>query len=144
MCIRDRFSPERLVIQIEDNSIVHPVAQKMIYRYRKQGYSIASAGFEFSPRYFGIMDALDYIKVNFGEIDEMHPTNSSLVNIVNIAHSFQKKVIAFKVNTPEAVSYTHLDVYKRQQHRWSINRRRPTHRRRWKLHSRLTCTISRA
>ena len=39
------FSPERLVIQIEDNSIVHPVAQKMIYRYRKQGYSIASAGF---------------------------------------------------------------------------------------------------
>ena len=100
------FSPERLVIQIEDNSIVHPVAQKMIYRYRKQGYSIASAGFEFSPRYFGIMDALDYIKVNFGEIDEMHPTNSSLVNIVNIAHSFQKKVVAFKVNTPEALALT--------------------------------------
>ena len=26
------FSPDRLVIQIEDNSIIHPVAQKMIDR----------------------------------------------------------------------------------------------------------------
>ncbi len=35
------FSPDRLVIQIEDNSIIHPVAQKMIYRYKKQGYKLA-------------------------------------------------------------------------------------------------------
>ena len=50
------FSPDRLVIQIEDNSIIHPVAQKMIYRYKKQGYKLAIRDFEFSPRYFSIME----------------------------------------------------------------------------------------
>ena len=39
------FSPDRLVIQIEDNSIIHPVAQKMIYRYKKQGYKLAIRDF---------------------------------------------------------------------------------------------------
>ena len=54
------FPPEKLVIQIEDNSTVHPLAQKIIYRYKKQGYRIAIKGFEFSSRYFSLLWLLLY------------------------------------------------------------------------------------
>lgn len=96
------FSPDRLVIQIEDNSIIHPVAQKMIYRYKKQGYKLAIRDFEFSPRYFSIMDAVDYVKVNFGRVDNGLLSESSLKNVVDIAHSFGKQVVAYQVNSPAA------------------------------------------
>ncbi len=91
------FPQDQLVIQIEDNSIIHPVAQKIIYRFKKKGYQIALNGFEFLPRYFGIMDAIDIVKVDFSR------NTSSLRNIINIAHSFQKKVVAFNLNTQESV-----------------------------------------
>lgn len=91
------FSPDKLVIQIEDNSIIHPLAQKIIYRYKKQGYQIAVEGFEFSPRYFGILDVVDIIKLNFSD-----PNNPSLTNVVNIGQSFNKEIIAYNVNTQEA------------------------------------------
>lgn len=87
------FSPQKLVIQIEDNSIVHPLAQRVIYRYQKQGYRIAIKGFEFSPRYFGILDAVDIIKVDFG-----NPNDASLGNIINIGTSFKKEIVAYNVN----------------------------------------------
>ena len=38
------FTPSKLVIQIEDSSIVHPLAQRVIYRYKKQGYKVALSG----------------------------------------------------------------------------------------------------
>lgn len=91
------FSPSTLVIQIEDNSIIHPLAQKIIYRYKKQGYRIAVKGFEFSPRYFGILDVVDIIKLDFS-----NPSDPSLANVINIAGSFQKEIVAYNVNTPEA------------------------------------------
>lgn len=91
------FSEKKLVIQIEDNSIVHPLAQKVIYRYKKQGYRIAVKGFEFSPRYFGILDVVDIIKVDFS--NEGDP---SIQNIINIGRSFQKEIVAYNVNTDEA------------------------------------------
>lgn len=90
------FSEKRLVIQIEDNTIVHPVAQRIIYRYKKQGYRIAIKGFEFSPRYFGIMDAVDIVKVDFSS-----PT-SSMKNIVSIAKSFSKEVAAYNIGGAES------------------------------------------
>ena len=65
-----RMFPEKsLVIQIGDDSIVHPVAQKMIYRFKKQGYRIALKDFEFMPRFFGIMDAVDILKVDFSGLE---------------------------------------------------------------------------
>ncbi len=91
------FSPDRLVIQIEDNAIVHPLAQKMIYRYKKQGYRVAIKDFEFSPRYFGIMDAVDIIKVN------LSGDPSSLKNICSIAHSFGKEIAAYGIESEEAL-----------------------------------------
>ncbi len=92
------FSEKKLVIQIDDSIIIHPLAQKIIYRYKKQGYRLALNGFEFSPRYFGIMDVIDIIKVNFSSLDKTAATKT-----INIARSFQKKVVAYQVDSPEAL-----------------------------------------
>ena len=89
------FRQDQLVIQIEDNSIVHPVAQKIVYRFKKQGYKIALKGFEFQSRYFGIMDAVDLIKVDF------QGNRSSLRQIVEVVHGFKKKVVAYNLHTHE-------------------------------------------
>lgn len=89
------FKPGRLVIQIEDSSIIHPQTQKGIYDLRKMGYEVAISNFEFSPRYFGMLDIVDYIKV------DMEKTDVSTKNIIDISKSFNKKVVAINVNTPE-------------------------------------------
>lgn len=89
------FQPDKLVIQIEDNSIIHPLAQKVIYRYKKQGYKIAVKGFEFSPRYFALLDVIDIIKLDVSSAE------TALASIVQIGQSFKKTVIAYNVNTPE-------------------------------------------
>lgn len=91
------FSKDQLIIQVEDNSIIHPLAKKIIYRFKKQGYRIALIGFEFLPRYFGIMDAVDIIKVDFRKND------TTLRNVINVAHNLQKKVVASHLDTPEAL-----------------------------------------
>lgn len=89
------FQPDKLVIQIEDNSTVHPLAQKIIYRYKKQGYRIAIKGFEFSSRYLALLDVIDIIKV------DMSHGSSSMESISKICQSFQKEIIAYNVNSPE-------------------------------------------
>lgn len=91
------FQENKLVIQIEDNSIVHPLAQKIIYRYKKQGYRIAVKGFEFAQRYFQLLDVIDIIKLDFSDY-----TSPSLKNVIQIGSSFQKEIIAYNVNCPEA------------------------------------------
>lgn len=91
------FAAEKLIIQIEDDVIVHPLAQKVIYRYKSQGYRIAIKGFEFSPRYFGILDVVDIIKVDFAT-----PSPTAQKNIINIGTSFHKEIVAYNVNTREA------------------------------------------
>ena len=91
------FPSNKMVIQIDDTTIVHPVAQKIIYRFKKQGYRVAVKGFTFSPRYFGILDVVDIIKADFS-VD-----TSSLENITRVAHSFSKEIAAYNINTPEAL-----------------------------------------
>ena len=86
------FSPQKLVIQIDDDTIVNPAAQNLVYEYKKKGYSIAVNGFEFALRYFSILDVVDIIKVNFSDFNE------TLSNIVNIGKSFNKDIIAYNVN----------------------------------------------
>ncbi|MCI8443477.1 MAG: HDOD domain-containing protein [Provencibacterium sp.] len=93
------FSPNKLVIQIEDSSLVHPLARKIIHRYKKQGYRIALQGFSFSPRYFDILEVLDIIKLDFSNLED-----SSLQNIVNVGSSFQKEIVAYNVNTEQAMA----------------------------------------
>jgi EAL and modified HD-GYP domain-containing signal transduction protein len=90
------FAINNLVIQVEDSLITNPLSQKLITKFKKNGYRIAVVDFEFAPRFFGILDIVDYIKVNFANSDD------SLRNIVNIGNSFGKKVIAYNVETQEA------------------------------------------
>lgn len=89
------FNTDALVIQIEDTILVHPVAQKLIEGHKKSGYQIAIKGFEFSSRYFAILDIVDIIKIN------MSKPNPSLISILDIASSFKKMVVGYGVNTQE-------------------------------------------
>jgi len=91
------FPPEKMVIQVDDTAIIHPVAQKMIYRFKKQGYRIAVKGFEFSPRHFGLLDAIDIIKVDFEGDQEL------LDHVIRVAKSFGREIAAYNLNTPEEV-----------------------------------------
>lgn len=90
------FKTNKLVIQIEDSLITNPLSQNLITKYKQSGYKIAVVDFEFAPRFFGILDIVDYIKVNFAS------DPSSVENIVKIGKSFGKKVIAYNVETQEA------------------------------------------
>ena len=72
------FKTNKLVIQIEDSLITNPLSQNLITKYKQIGYKIAVVDFEFAPRFFGILDIVDYIKVNFAT------NNPSIENIVKI------------------------------------------------------------
>ena len=71
------FKVDELVIQIEDNVIVHPLAQKIVQRYKEAGYQIAINDFQFAPRYFAFMDYTDFIKINVKDT----PHSLSLIHI---------------------------------------------------------------
>lgn len=89
------FETSKLVIQIEDALITNPMSHNYITKLKQGGYKIAVIDFEFAPRFFGILDIVDYIKVNFAREDP------SLENLVKIGMSFGKKVIAYNVETAE-------------------------------------------
>ncbi len=98
--VAQMLRPDGLVIQIEDSILVHPVAQKLIEDHKQRGYQIAIKGFEFSSRYFAILDIVDIIKIN------MSKPNPSLSSILDISNSFNKMVIGYNVNTPEIYENT--------------------------------------
>lgn len=87
------FSPESLIIQIEDTALTHPLAQKIIYRFKKQGYTLAVQNFEFLPRYFGVLDIIDIIKIDFARTPEV-----TIKNIIALCRNFKKEIIAFNID----------------------------------------------
>lgn len=91
------FSKQKLVIQVSDDILVNPLTYQLILKFKKQGFRIALTDFEFSPRYFGVMDVVDYIKVNFNDLN-----NSSLEHIVQIGTTFGKTIIGYNINNQEA------------------------------------------
>ena len=90
------FDKSELVIQIDDSVIIHPLAMRMVQQYAKDGYQIAVNEFQFAPRYLGILDGIDYIKLNFQSTPEL-----TLKNIIEIAHSMKKKCIAAGIDREE-------------------------------------------
>lgn len=90
------FSRRNLVIQIEDNVIMHPLSMTLIQKFRKVGYQFAINDFQFAPRYFGLMEYIDYIRLNFKDGHK-----SSLSNIVKMSKGFQKTCIAYGIDTKE-------------------------------------------
>ena len=94
------FDKEKIVIQIEDNVIIHPLAGVIIEKYREEGYCFAINDFEFTPKYFSMLEYVDYIKVNISDkVDKKH--RASLNNIIEMTHGFNKKFVATGVNTTE-------------------------------------------
>jgi len=98
------FNKEKVVVQIEDNIIVHSLAAILISKYREEGYHFAINDFQFTPKYFSMLEYVDYIKIDISnkmDMDQMR----SVANIVDMAHGFQKKFIATGVNSKEVYDY---------------------------------------
>ena len=97
------FDKDMIMIQIEDNVVIHPLASILIEKYREEGYHFAINDFQFIPKYFSMLEYVDYIKVKVtGEEEDRE--RRSLENVVEMAHGFGKEVIATSINTKEAVS----------------------------------------
>lgn len=98
------FDKNKIVIQIEDNIVIHPLANILITKYREEGYRFAINDFQFTPKYFSMLEHVDYIKMNISEqMDETQ--RRSVNNIVEMAHGFQKEFIATGVNSEEVYEY---------------------------------------
>jgi EAL and modified HD-GYP domain-containing signal transduction protein len=91
------FSQNKLIIQVDDALITNPMSHNLIKKYYQQGYKFAVVDFEFAPRFFSLLDLVDYIKVNFKNFKSM-----SINNIIGIGNSFGKKVIAYNIDCKEA------------------------------------------
>ena len=96
------FDRKRLVVQIEDNVIVHPMATRIVQRYQSEGYRIAVNDFQFNTRYFSMMDYVDFIKLNIA-----NNTEAWLQNMVEMAHSMHKKCIATGISSQEIYDIAH-------------------------------------
>lgn len=90
------FEHSKLVIQVDDTVVMHPLAIKPLEAFRNKGYRVAIIDFEFSARYFAFLEKVDMLKLDFERKSE-----SELTNIVNVAKSFFKEVVAFNVNSKE-------------------------------------------
>lgn len=91
------FKTKNLVVQIEDNVVVHPMALTMIQRIRDENYKIAVNDFQFAPRYFSLMEHVDYIKVDMRHVSEV-----SLANIVKMCAGLAKQCIVTGVDSKES------------------------------------------
>ena len=96
------FGKNGLVIQIEDNVIIHPMAFLIVQRYQKQGYQIAVNDFQFNPRYFSMLEYVDFIKLNIADNKE-----GWLENMIQMAHSMHKKCIVTHVESQEQYEMAH-------------------------------------
>ncbi len=90
------FEKQKLIIQIDDSVVIHPLALRFVQQYARDGYKIAVNEFQFAPRYLSLIDYIDYIKLNFKTTNE-----HSMKNIIDLAKSMNKKVIATEIDTKE-------------------------------------------
>lgn len=91
------FDSSELVIQIDDSVIIHPLSMHFVKQYMQEGYKIAVNEFQFSPRYLGLLDSIDYIKIN-----AENTSDSEMRNIIEIAHSMNKKCIVTNIKQESA------------------------------------------
>lgn len=98
------FDKDKIVIQIEDNIVIHSLATILISKYREAGYHFAINDFQFTPKYFSMLEYVDYIKIDIsGELSETKMR--SIANVIDMAHGFQKEFIATGVNTKETYEF---------------------------------------
>lgn len=101
------FEKDRVIIQIEDNLVIHPLALPIIKKYCEQGYKFSINDFQFSPKYFSLLEYASYIRLNVkGKSGDAFPKEKiSLENIVKIAHGLCKECIATGIQTQEEYDF---------------------------------------
>lgn len=101
------FEPGKVIIQIEDNLIVHPLAAPFIQKYCDQGYTFAINDFQFSQKHMQMLEYAKYIRINLSKeyIDNLEKEERSIRNIVSMAQGTGKKCIATGVNSKELYDY---------------------------------------
>lgn len=94
------FQKDKVIIQIGDNLIIHPLAMTIIEKYHKQGYRFAINDFQFTPKYFSMLEYASYIRISLKDNAKTKEI-TSIDNIVRMAHGMGKKCIITGVNTKE-------------------------------------------
>ncbi len=92
------FDKEKMVIQIEDHVMIHPLSPTIIRKYRAEGYVFAINDFQFSPKYFSMLDYVTYIKIDIRNKQD-GKERSSLKNLINTMKGFDKKCIVTGVSS---------------------------------------------
>jgi EAL and modified HD-GYP domain-containing signal transduction protein len=90
------FDKSKLVIQIDDSVIIHPLSMHFVQQYAKEGYKVAVNEFQFAPRYLAIIDSIDYIRINIKMV-----TDANMRHMVEIAHSMNKQCIVTNIDREE-------------------------------------------
>jgi len=93
------FDEKKLIIQIEDNVLIHPEAVNILHQYKEKGYRMALVGFTFNNRCLDILPDMEFMKVDFQQVGNDF---KEIKNIISIAQKLKKKTIAYNVNTPDA------------------------------------------
>ena len=94
------FDKDKIVIQIEENLIIHPLAAVMIEKHRKEGYRFAINNFQFTPKYFSMLEHMDFIRLDMTGYEDRR-AKDSLANMIQMAHGFGKICIAYNVDSKE-------------------------------------------
>lgn len=97
--VQEMFSPEHIIIQLDESLLIHKGAVNKLHEMRAQGYRMALSDFDFDVRHLGILPCIDYLRVNFSNPEE---TKKEMQNTISIARKLGKKTVAYNVNTLEA------------------------------------------
>jgi len=93
------FDEKKLIVQIEDNVLIHPETLSILHQYKDKGYRMALVGFTFNNRSLDILPDIEFLKVDFQQVDK---DSREVKNIISLAQKLKKKTIAYNVNSPEA------------------------------------------
>ena len=94
------FEKDKVVIQIEENLLIHPLTLPMIKKYYNEGYKFAINDFKFAPKYFSILEYMEYIRIELNN-DMTDREKDSIKNVMELTKSFDKKCIAKGINSEE-------------------------------------------
>lgn len=95
--IPDRILNEKTVIRIEDSKLLDHMSHSFVSSLKRSGCRIAVSDFGFEPKYFGALDIVDILRVDFRKF-----ADPSVEKVMRIARSFKKSVAAYNIECSEA------------------------------------------
>ena len=95
------FGKDKVIIQIEDTVIIHPLAMPLIKKYCEAGYRFAINDFQFSPKYFSMLDHAAYVRIDMSGYVGNTQKQRTVQNIIEMAKGFGRQCIATEVNSRE-------------------------------------------